>query len=130
MAERYTVERRTARLEFEDYPGAWARCVLDIGLGEFFEFQKVDSSDVDALRAIHQRFGDDILIEWNLDIDGAELPATGEGFMLLPPILIRSIIQAWSEAVQGIAGPLGSGSQNGHSSPAASTRKVTRLRSR
>ena len=42
-------------------------------------------------------FGDTVLTSWNIEEDGELIPATGEGFMTLPPAFCMAIIGAWAE---------------------------------
>ena len=116
---RYSVPRKTCVLVLTgDYEGAEARCRLDVGIGTYFAISKLDGEDAAQVVAACQRFGDEILSEWNLEEDGKLIPATGEGFLSIPPALCLAMIQAWSEAMTGIPAPLGEGSPSlGEGSP-------------
>jgi len=109
---RWSAKPRSCVLELTgDYAGAEARCRLDIGMGAYLIFQRLtDSQDPDKLEEACRRFGDEVLIEWNIDLDGEPLPPTADGFMRLPTSLSLAMIEAWSEAMTGIPAPLGEGS--------------------
>jgi len=105
---RYTVPRKTCVLVLTgDYEGAEARCHLDVGMRTYLTFQRLtDSQEPDKLEEACRRFGDDVLAEWNLE----DIPATGEGFLMIQPALAVAMIRAWSEAMTGLPAPLGEGS--------------------
>jgi len=110
---RFSVPRKTCVLVLTgDYEGAEARCRLDVGMGTYLTFQRLaDSQEPDKLEEACRRFGDDVLVEWNLeDDDGRVVPATGDGFLAIPPELAVAMIRAWSEAMAGLPAPLGEGS--------------------
>lgn len=97
----FEVPRRTARIQFEEHPGMEIECALDISLGAFFEFQRLTASkDQKDVEKAMQQFGEEIVISWNLEIDGIKLPATGEGMLRLPPAFALVILNAWVGAVQ------------------------------
>ena len=97
---RYSVPRKTCALVLTgDYDGAEARCRLDVGMGTYFTIAGIDTNQKAQIMAACQLFGDDILIEWNLNDDGKPIPATGEGFLSLPPELELAMLRAWSEAM-------------------------------
>ena len=98
---RWSAEPRSCVLELTgDYAGAEARCRLDIGVGAYLAFQRlVDSQDPDQVEEACRRFGDEVLKEWNVDLDGAPLPATAEGFLRMPTALALAMIAAWGKAM-------------------------------
>ena len=109
---RYNVPRKTCVLVLTgDYEGAEARCRLDVGMGTYLTFQRLTASqEPDQLEEACRSFGDDVLSEWNLEDEGQAIPATGDGFLMIPPALATAMIQAWSEAMSGLPAPLGEGS--------------------
>ena len=109
---RWSAEPRSCLLELTgDFAGAEARCRLDVGMGAYLAFQRLtDSQDPDQLEEACRRFGDEVLIEWNVDLDGAPLPTTAEGFLRMPTALALAMIEAWGKALTGIPAPLGEGS--------------------
>jgi hypothetical protein len=119
----YRIPRRTARIVLEgDYEGAEAVARLDVDMGFFFDVQEMlNSGDTARVKEAFQKFGDDALMEWNLeDDDGAALPATGEGMMRIPTFLALAMMKRWSESVGQIPGPLVVPSLNGRASPVES----------
>ena len=112
--------RRTARLIFDEgspYQGAEVVCAFDVSLGMFFEFSQAGSEDMAAQREAFVRFGDELLIEWNLEEDdGTPIPATGEGILRISAPFVMVIISKWQEAIQDVPAPLGEPSPNGSTS--------------
>src|SRR3989304_138319 len=94
-----------------EYEGAEARCRLDVGMGTYLSFQRLtDAQEPAKLEEACRCFGDDVLIEWNLEEDGQAIPASGNGFLMIPPALAVAMIRAWSEAMVEVPAPLGEGS--------------------
>ena len=108
----FNVPRKTCVLVLTgEYEGAEARCRLDVGMGTYLTFQRLtDSQEPDKLEEACRRFGDDVLAEWNLKDDGEPIPASGNGFLMIPPGLAVAMIRAWSEAMVEVPAPLGVGS--------------------
>lgn len=112
---RVAVPRRTAVLVFEEgpYAGTEARCVFDISLADYFEYQRLaaraENNDAEAFREVAERFGDEVLLEWNLDDDrtGEPLPATGASLLALPVPLVTDLLRAWLDGMTRPAAPLG-----------------------
>lgn len=102
----FEVPAKTYRLVFEDedYAGAEVRC-RSTSIGRLNEI----ASSTEAMRL----FGDEILIDWNLTENGEPVPATGEGMVRVPVEFGRAILNAWTQALVGISGPLGGPSSNG-----------------
>lgn len=125
MAVGFRVPRRSAVIEFEgtDYDGASIKCALDVSLDMLLWFQKRQGTeDADQLREAFLRFGDEIVTSWNLLGDGDEpLPATGEGFLGLPPAFGMLILNKWTEAVAAVPAPLVEPSRDGSTSEVEST---------
>lgn len=115
----FRVPRREALVEFEEgheYHGAEVRLRLDVPMGLVFEFQRLGSDGEAALR----RFGDQILLGWNLeDDDGEPVPATADGLLTQPFGFANTLMTRWAEAVTGVPGPLGVPSSNGATSAAS-----------
>jgi len=102
-AQAFIVERREAVLTFpeeSDYHGAEIRAKLDVDVRTFLELQAIgDDANAEELRDAFTLFGEAIVKEWNLqDEDNKPVPATGDGFMTLPPAFCTSVIGAWAEA--------------------------------
>ncbi len=102
----FEVPYRSAKIVFEDgdYAGLEIHCYLDIPLEEFFGFQRLLEGEgmEKGLRA----FGDDILQSWNLTIEAAAVPASGEGFMRLPLRVALHVVARWVEAISEVPAPL------------------------
>ena len=107
----FKIDRRTAKVLFQDgdYAGAEAYCFLDVSMDLFLRFQRIsaEGNDHDTARAIFYDFGEKILQSWNLaEADGTVIPATGDGFMSLPPKLATETILRWTQAVGAVSAPL------------------------
>lgn len=61
-----------------------------------------------------------VLVSWNLEEDGAPIPATADGLDTIDPVMANAIVLGWMEAVAGVAAPLGQPSDGGDRSVEAS----------
>lgn len=117
----FEVPRKQFRLVFEDadYAGAEVVC-RSVSLGAFMEYLNVLGLDTVAeVESLLRRFGDEVLVSWNWEIDGKPLPADGTGFLAIPPEASRQIMSAWQLAVRGVSVPLADASRNGAPLPGA-----------
>lgn len=103
--------KRTATLTFDedhDYHGAEITVRLDAPMGLLFELENM------APLEMMQRFGDEVLMAWNLETDDGEpIPATGVGLLTQPPDFGGDLMAAWKDAITGVDGPLGRNSDAG-----------------
>ena len=101
---RFVLDRREALLTFDEdseFHGLEVRARLDVDVGTFLEFQKLgsDPSGEDT-RALFEKFGETIILEWNMyDDDAKQGPTKAKGFMSLPPNVCVALIGAWAEHV-------------------------------
>ena len=100
----FVLSRRDAVLTFpegHEYEGVEIRAKLDVSLRTFLDLQKIGTdSTPEETAEIFKTFGEVIIIEWNiLDEDHSPVPATGEGFLELPPAICTAIIEAWSSQI-------------------------------
>ena len=100
----FVLSRRDALLTFpegHDYEGVEIRAKLDVSLRTFLDLQKIGSDTTpDETAEVFKKFGDIIVQEWNiLDEDHIAVPATGDGFLELPPAICTAIIEAWSAQI-------------------------------
>tara|TARA_R110002110_G_scaffold24331_2_gene91358 strand:+ start:532 stop:894 length:363 start_codon:yes stop_codon:yes gene_type:complete len=108
MHSPFVLQRREANLQFpetSEFHGLNVRVKLDVALSLFLEFQKIGVQDATAEDMTYQfkRFGDDILLDWNMvDEDMEAVPASGDGFMTLPPSVCIAIVTAWAENVSQV----------------------------
>ena len=63
-----------------DFAGAEIVCKQDVSIGTFLEMQKMSSND-DTIVESYKKFGNDILLRWNL-VDDKEKPMTSGLFRL------------------------------------------------
>ena len=102
---KFELTRRTAKLVFEgSYEGLVAYAKLDVPLGLFLEIQTMVDAEKHA--EIYQKFGDEVLVSWNMQEDGIDLPPTGEGILLLPVAVSTALIEEWTKEVAQPADPL------------------------
>ena len=100
----FVIDRREAVLTFSEdseFHGLEVRARLDVDVGTFLEFQKLgaDPSGEDT-RTLFEKFGETIILEWNMyDDDAKRVPTTAAGFMSLPPNVCVAVIGAWAEHV-------------------------------
>ena len=120
----FRVSKRVARIVFEkdhEYHGLEVVAALDVPMRTMFELEQVGSEGSDN-QVLLERFGNTVLVEWNLEgDDGTPVPATGEGFLSLPISLASTLMGKWSEAATAIPAPLGQPSKNGNTSVVPST---------
>lgn len=127
--KRFKVPRRTCRLVLDgDFKGAEAVAHFDVDLGIYFDFAGLEGSqDAEGIKQAMRRFGDIILISWNLEDEAGEpLPATADGFMRLPLNIAQALMGAWVQAVQEVPAPLEEGSTSGATSLADSSTPLER----
>ncbi len=112
--------RRTARLIFDKdsgYEGAEVVCAFDVSLGMYFDFSQAGSNDMAAQSEAFVRFGDELLVERNLEHDaGSPIPSTGAGLLLVSAPFVMKMISKWQEAIQDVPAPLEEPSRNGATS--------------
>ena len=102
----FEIPVRTALLVFQgEYEGAEVRCRLDVPTGLLLEYAKLaNSSDPDQLETAFRRFSEEILIDWNLKMEGQVLEAHPDGMLRVPSALATAILRAWTE--QAMTAPL------------------------
>lgn len=124
----YSIERRTAKLNLEEYDGAWIRVRMDVALKVQLKILEIqaqtmamsDTSDgistewVDWQKSLTKYFADNYLLEWNLEEDGAPIPATSSGLETLPIPMVMAIITASLTAGTEVPNPLDNASPNGN----------------
>lgn len=99
----YTPPRRTAFVTFEEghtYHGAEITLSLDVAAAVLFEMQSFGDLDGSERADMIRRFGDEVLIKWNL-----EAPANGDGLLAQPMAFVNVVFEQWIEA-QGLDAPL------------------------
>ena len=103
----YIPPERTAKLVFDDYPGAEVTVRLNSSVGEVLDLLTL-GDDLEARLRAFVPFGDQVLVSWNIGgRDGKALPASGAGMLAIPDArLANAILRGWMEAAQGVDGPL------------------------
>ena len=103
--EKFQLIRKNAKLVFEgEYEGLVAYAKLDVPLGLFLEIQTM--VDADKTVEVFEKFGNEILLSWNMQEDGEVIPPTGDGIMQLPINVSTSLIEEWTKVVAQPADPL------------------------
>jgi len=93
-----------------------------VGLRDFLLFQRLgalgglEEESVDKFEAGVRDFGDRFLIDWNINLRGEELPATGESLLKLPITLQLGLLREWLTQVRGVGAPLDDESQSSSTS--------------
>lgn len=108
---------QTAMLEFEEghrLHGSHVRVSLDMALREYAalhraarEFQAkgeddLGADDLDRLAEVVERWADEALIDWDLELKGAALEASAAGMRQLPVGVQMALFQAWSTTVAAV----------------------------
>ena len=102
---KFQLQRRTALLVFDgDYEGLEIRTRLDVPLGLFLEIQTM--AEANQSKDVLEKFGNEILLSWNLQEEGNDVPANAEGIMQLPLELSTLLIEKWTEVVAQPEAPL------------------------
>ena len=133
MAKGFTVERRTASLNFAEdspYHGVEATVSISMPFKTLFWFQEnAGSGDASSTAEALARFGDDFLVEWNvLDPDGNPYEASADGVGLVEDSgLVLALMTAWIEAVASPADPLSQPSASMPSSVGSSMNPLAEL---
>ena len=102
---KFKLAKKTAIIDFaEDSPwhGVEAKVSLSVPFKTLFWFQgDTDKSQVEHSGEAIVRFGDDFLLEWNVEDDeGKPCPPTGEGLLNIDDTgLVTSLMAAWVAAV-------------------------------
>ena len=103
----FRLPERTARMTFDgtDYAGAEIQVLLSVSFARFIELR--EAAQGEDQEGMARLFGQNILMEWNLeDTDGESIPADGDGMLAIPLALTNLIVQHWVEEVAGVSAPL------------------------
>ena len=122
----FRIPEKTARITFEgtDYDGAEIVLLLSVTFAQFIALR--ESAQGDDQGGMARLFGDNILMDWNLeDADGNPIPANSDGMLAIPLELTNLVIQHWAEAVAGVPAPLSETSGDISTLAAASTAAAT-----
>lgn len=122
----FRLPERTARMTFDgtDYAGAEIQVLLSVSFARFIELR--EAAQGEDQEGMARLFGQNILMEWNLeDTDGESIPADGDGMLAIPLALTNLIVQHWVEEVAGVSAPLVEPSGDLDTLAAASTATAT-----
>ena len=122
----FRIPERTALINFEgtDYDGAEIQLRLSVSFAQFIALR--ESAQGEDQEGMARLFGDNVLMEWNLEDDaGQPIPATGDGMLAIPLDLTNLVVQHWVEAVAGVSVPLAPPSGDISTLAAASTAMET-----
>ena len=126
----FEIPIRTAKLVFEgEYEGAEVRCRLDVSVDLFLDYARIDETDPAQIEQAFHRFSEEVLLDWNLNVNGKPVEAHPEGMLHIPVSMANLILGAWRKAV--IASPLAetNESNGGSSMPSANGGAARRRRS-
>ena len=122
----FRLPERTALINFEgtDYDGAEIRVRLSVSFAQFIALR--ESAQGEDQEGMARLFGQNVLMDWNLEDDaGQPIPADGDGMLAIPLELTNLIVQHWVEEVAGVPAPLSETSGDLSTLAAASTATVT-----
>lgn len=120
----FKVKRKVYKLVFQD-PDMDGLVVLarSVPLGKLLDASADSGAGADAevgakqTRGMFELFAG-ALVSWNLEEeDGTPVPATLDGVLGQDAEFVRGLIEAWSEALTSVPGPLGKPSTSGGTSP-------------
>jgi hypothetical protein len=103
----FRLPEKTARITFEgtDYDGEEIQLRLSVSFAQFIALR--ESAQGEDQEVMARLFGQNVLMDWNLeDDDGQPIPADGDGMLAIPIVLTNLIVQHWVEAVSGVPAPL------------------------
>ena len=118
----FRLPEKTAHVTFEgtDYDGAEIQLRLSVSFAQFIALR--ESAQGEDQEGMARLFGQNVLMDWNLeDDDGEPIPADGDGMLAIPLELTNLIVQHWVEAVSGVPAPLEPRSSDFSTLEAAST---------
>jgi len=114
-----------AELEIPGYPGVIVTASKPATLREFFLLKRIgrigelEEENLEEIEGALAAFGDTFLKDWNVDVRGEPLPATGAGLLTLPVTFQFGLLRSWLDAVSGtgtVDTPLDGGSASGNTS--------------
>lgn len=128
----YVVQSSTVDIVYgpdEQYPGLEVVCRGQTSADALLYFRRFADFNPDRAEALEQlrdgikRFGDELLVSWNIELkEGEPLPATGDGMAKIPDtMLCIDIMTRWTKAVARPAGPLSAASSPADALAAVST---------
>jgi hypothetical protein len=130
---KFKLTKKTVVIDFAEgspWYGVEAKVSLSVPFKTLFWFQKnASSSDSESAGEAIYHFGEQFLIEWNVeDEDGNPCPTTGEGVLNLDDTgLVTSLMSAWVEAVVQPSENLGNGSKGTATSEKQSMEQLANL---
>ena len=122
----FRIPEKTARITFEgtDYDGAEIQLRLSVSFAQFIALRESAQGEDQAVMA--RLFGQNVLMDWNLEDDaGQPIPADGDGMLAIPLELTNLVVQHWVEEVARVPSPLPKLSADINTLAAASTAMET-----
>ena len=89
----FRLPEKTARITFEgtDYDGAEIQLRLSVSFAQFIALR--ESAQGEDQEGMARLFGQNVLMDWNLeDDDGKPIPADGDGMLAIPMALTNLIL--------------------------------------
>lgn len=112
----WKAQPKTYVLRFEDpkYEGLEVK-TRSLPLGDFLSYDDMSATEG------FEWFAEKVLVSWNITDDNDEpVPCTRDGLFAQDLELVRDLIEAWKDAVIGVAAPLEKPSPAGEMFPVAS----------
>ncbi len=117
-AGRFRLPMRDAKIIFEEgttFAGAEVKCRLDVSIGFLIDIGELAEGNQPQL--VYKKFGDEVLISWNLEDEGGKaISADGQGMRLVHTAFADALLKQWKEAATSISDPLEQQSKNGSTS--------------
>ena len=128
----FQVPVQTAVIDFIEghrFHGAEVKVTLSVPLELVLWFRgsaELKEGTVEDIRATLERFGSEVLLEWNiLDAHGEAIPADSDGMLRIDQDLAATVMTEWAKAVASPPAPLSNGSGSGETTEGPLTETVT-----
>ena len=81
--------------------GGHAKVRDNIPMQMVIDIQSIEDMTRAEQHAVIMKFGDDVLLEWNLATEEGDIPATGEGLLSLGVGEYLAFFRAWGDSING-----------------------------
>ena len=108
--------RTTLEVNFgddEDFPGVWVEMGFAGSVRFLLDVRNYFNVGMDERAALIKRFGDNVLIDWNIaDESGQKVKPNGDGLLAQEELLAITLMGEWMEAKTTPDAPLGESSSD------------------
>ena len=101
--KKFRLVRKTVTLELTgDYEGGEVEVSKSTPISFTIRILDIDTASGAEQEALIREFGDKVLVSWNFeDADGKDIPATGDGMILLDDDIYFEVMRAWTAQLRG-----------------------------